>query len=170
DAPRDGQMQSDEPDAYVTLEKFEPRMLEYLVENRFPAEEMDVIISAFKVGGLGGSGGGWKHTKAGLTVSERPTICPGDNDSTPPAQAIDEEGKGYVEAEYLKGLMTQMGSELRSKELESFLNVAQDVTSGRIYYEDYASVYARQVSTNADEWSQAAIPGQNVFAAFETKM
>mmetsp|Transcript_2951 Transcript_2951/g.5648 ORF Transcript_2951/g.5648 Transcript_2951/m.5648 type:complete len:216 (+) Transcript_2951:373-1020(+) len=67
-------------------------------------------------------------------------------------RALDEENKGYVEAEHLQELMTQMGASFRPKEMESFLNVAKDSTTNRIYYEDYVMLYGNQVDTNKDMW------------------
>ncbi|GBG27528.1 Calmodulin [Hondaea fermentalgiana] len=114
-------MQSDEPDAYVTLEKFEPRMLEIIEHNLYPAEAYDVLISAFR--------------------------------------AVDTENVGYVEVEYFKELLKQMGTHpFKQKELESFLNVSQDISSGRIYYEDYASLCISQLDDRLAELTSVSTP------------
>jgi len=46
-------------------------------------------------------------------------------------------------------LLTQMGCPLRANEMEQFLSTARDSESGRIYYEDYAITYAKQIDANA---------------------
>lgn len=114
-------MQSDDPDAYIMLDKFEPRMLEIIEKNVYPPEPMDVLISAFR--------------------------------------AIDTENVGYVEADYFRELMCQMGTHpFKAKEVESFLNVSQDVSSGRIYYEDYATMCEKQIRDHAELLRTTKLP------------
>lgn len=78
-------------------------------------------------------------------------------------QAIDVDNVGFVEADYVKTLLEKMGSGFRNKELDAFLNVAKDQTTGKIYYEDYASLYASQVDQNARKWKAQKLPEEDIF-------
>lgn len=55
-------------------------------------------------------------------------------------EVIDTDNKGWIDAQYLKGLLTTKGSmPFRPTEIDAFLQVAcaKDGASGRIYFEDY---------------------------------
>ena len=59
-------------------------------------------------------------------------------------QAIDREGKGYVEAAYLKQVMTEMGEAFSEDEMSEMIEAAQDADTGLIYYEDFAALLATE--------------------------
>jgi Ca2+-binding EF-hand superfamily protein len=126
-------MQSDEPDAYVTLAKFEPRMVDILLQQRYAPDGQDVVLAAFR--------------------------------------ALDEDKVGYVDADYLRSLMENMGTPMRGKELEAFLGVAKDPASGKVYYEDYALLYVSQLDLNRDTWRKVKLgpETEDVTAAGEEK-
>ena len=115
-------MQSDEPDAYITFDKFEPVMLAIVQNNEYLPDGKEVILSAFR--------------------------------------ALDEEKKGYLDAEYLQGVMGQMGDKFRAKEMEAFFSICKDSASGRIYYEDYALIYAAQIDTNKQYWEEQKLDSE----------
>jgi Ca2+-binding EF-hand superfamily protein len=112
-------MQSDEPDAYVSLVKFEPRMVEILQEQRYAPDGQDVILAAFR--------------------------------------ALDEGKLGYIDADYLRSLMENMGTPMRGKELDAFLSAAKDPASGKVYYEDYALLYINQLDLNRNMWRKVKL-------------
>ena len=47
-------------------------------------------------------------------------------------RAIDTEGLGYVEADYMKDLLEKHGTPFRAKEVDSFLSRAKDMETGRM--------------------------------------
>lgn len=55
-------------------------------------------------------------------------------------RVMDTEKKGYIEAEVMRELLLSKGTPFRDKEMEAFLNVAKDSSTGRIYYEDYIAL------------------------------
>ena len=59
-------------------------------------------------------------------------------------QAIDRDGKGYVEAAYLKQVMTEMGEAFSEDEMSEMIEAAQDADTGLIYYEDFAALLATE--------------------------
>ena len=66
-------------------------------------------------------------------------------------QVIDADGKGWIDVQHLKTLLTTKGSmPFRPTEIDAFLQVAKDGESGRIYYEDYVHLI-RRIAENARE-------------------
>jgi len=57
-------------------------------------------------------------------------------------QVLDEDKKGYLEADELQRLMTQYGEKFSSDEVKEMLTAAVDVELGRVFYEDYAELLA----------------------------
>ncbi len=56
-------------------------------------------------------------------------------------RALDPTGKGYIEWERMKELVTSNGSApFRDKETEQFQAVAKDLEHGLVYYEDYVAM------------------------------
>uniref|UniRef100_A0A7S1IF65 EF-hand domain-containing protein n=1 Tax=Eutreptiella gymnastica TaxID=73025 RepID=A0A7S1IF65_9EUGL len=53
-------------------------------------------------------------------------------------EVLDPEGKGHIDAEVMKELMTGYGEKLSAEEVNEFLNAASDPETGYIRYEDYA--------------------------------
>ncbi|RYG43616.1 hypothetical protein EON68_00110 [archaeon] len=59
-------------------------------------------------------------------------------------RALDTEGVGYLEADKLSDLMTDLGEPpFREKEVEAFLKTVVDKETGRVYYEDYVALMSR---------------------------
>lgn len=59
-------------------------------------------------------------------------------------RAIDAEGKGYLEVEKLKEILSEIGEPpFREKELEAFFKSAVDKDSGKVFYEDYVALMSR---------------------------
>ncbi|CAM9428554.1 unnamed protein product [Discosporangium mesarthrocarpum] len=54
-------------------------------------------------------------------------------------RVVDEEGLGYIDTATMGELLMTKGTPFREKEMEAFTNVAKDVETGRIYYEDYVA-------------------------------
>jgi len=50
---------------------------------------------------------------------------------------IDKEKNGYIDPEYFKELMTQMGEPMKRREVDEFLQECTDPETGKIFYEDY---------------------------------
>lgn len=69
-------------------------------------------------------------------------------------RALDEENKGYVEVDYLEELLCKMGTPFRNKEIEAFLTVSKDLQTGRVYYQDYVCLLARQIQEHRRESNQ----------------
>jgi calmodulin len=59
-------------------------------------------------------------------------------------QAIDRDKKGYIEADYLRQVMVQMGERFNEEEISEMINAAQDPETGHIYYEDFAALLATE--------------------------
>eukprot|EP00760_Papus_ankaliazontas_P025939 PhM_4_TR2935/c0_g1_i1/m.89727 len=57
-------------------------------------------------------------------------------------RALDKDGRGYVDSEYLKEVMTTMGEKFSSDEILEMLNAAADPETGNIKFEDYAPILA----------------------------
>ena len=54
-------------------------------------------------------------------------------------RVLDPEGKGYIRKDLMKELITTKGIPLRTREIESFLNFAEDKSGQFIFYEDYVT-------------------------------
>lgn len=59
-------------------------------------------------------------------------------------EMLDRDKKGYVDAEYLKEVMTTMGEKFNNEEILEMINAASDPETGHIYYEDYAALLATE--------------------------
>lgn len=59
-------------------------------------------------------------------------------------ELLDRDKKGYIEAEYLREIITTMGERFNNDEMLEFINSAADPETGFIYYEDYAAVLATE--------------------------
>eukprot|EP01064_Diplonema_japonicum_P009590 TRINITY_DN17062_c0_g1_i1.p1 TRINITY_DN17062_c0_g1~~TRINITY_DN17062_c0_g1_i1.p1 ORF type:complete len:213 (+),score=51.39 TRINITY_DN17062_c0_g1_i1:70-639(+) len=57
-------------------------------------------------------------------------------------EALDPEGKGYIDSEYLKELMVTRGERFTNEEVLEMLNAAADPETGYIKYDDYAPILA----------------------------
>eukprot|EP00285_Hemiselmis_virescens_P019709 CAMPEP_0173378738 /NCGR_PEP_ID=MMETSP1356-20130122/1874_1 /TAXON_ID=77927 ORGANISM="Hemiselmis virescens, Strain PCC157" /NCGR_SAMPLE_ID=MMETSP1356 /ASSEMBLY_ACC=CAM_ASM_000847 /LENGTH=166 /DNA_ID=CAMNT_0014331913 /DNA_START=232 /DNA_END=732 /DNA_ORIENTATION=+ len=57
-------------------------------------------------------------------------------------QVLDEDKKGYLEADELQRLMTTYGEKFSGEEVKEMLTAAVDVELGRVFYEDYAELLA----------------------------
>jgi Ca2+-binding EF-hand superfamily protein len=57
-------------------------------------------------------------------------------------KAIDTENLGYIEVETMQSLLRSQGSFFEN-EMKSFLNVAKDPQSNRIYYENYIALMSK---------------------------
>ena len=55
-------------------------------------------------------------------------------------RTLDPERNGYIEAGRMRELLMSKGTALREKEIEGFMNVAKDMETGHIYYEDYIAL------------------------------
>jgi Ca2+-binding EF-hand superfamily protein len=55
-------------------------------------------------------------------------------------QAIDREGRGYIEAETMRSLLTSAGERFGPEEALEMVSAAADPETGRIYYEEYAAL------------------------------
>ena len=62
-------------------------------------------------------------------------------------KVLDQEKKGYIEADVMRELLITKGTPFREKELEAFMNVAKDSETGRIYYEDYIALLTQRTET-----------------------
>ncbi len=59
-------------------------------------------------------------------------------------KTLDTEGKGYIEWDRMKEILTSMGAApFRDKEVEQFQRVAMDIDSGHVFYEDYVAFIAQ---------------------------
>ena len=59
-------------------------------------------------------------------------------------RVLDQENKGYVEADKIKPLLMKNGERFSEEEMEDFLNFAVDQESGLLHYEDYVMQVAAQ--------------------------
>ena len=57
-------------------------------------------------------------------------------------RALDPEGKGYIDGDRMRALLSSGEPPLTEKELDSFMKVAQESESHRIYYDEYARLFA----------------------------
>ena len=62
-------------------------------------------------------------------------------------KVLDQEKKGYIEADVMRELLITKGTPFREKELEAFMSVAKDSETGRIYYEDYIALLAQSIES-----------------------
>lgn len=59
-------------------------------------------------------------------------------------QLLDRDNKGYIEAEYLKQVMTEQGEKFNNEEILEMINAACDPETGHIYYDDFAAILATE--------------------------
>jgi Ca2+-binding EF-hand superfamily protein len=55
-------------------------------------------------------------------------------------RAIDSEGKGYIEAEKLRELLTSHGEKFSVEEIDIMLSFAADTETGMVHYDDYITL------------------------------
>ncbi|KAG2491820.1 hypothetical protein HYH03_009777 [Edaphochlamys debaryana] len=61
-------------------------------------------------------------------------------------RAFDPEGRGYIEADTLRGLLSARGEAMTEEELNRMMTLAAD-PEGKVYYEDYAQRLANDGRT-----------------------
>ena len=54
-------------------------------------------------------------------------------------RVLDPEGKGYIQKDVMKELLTTKGIHLRVREYGNFINFAVDKSGTKIFYEDYVT-------------------------------
>ena len=54
-------------------------------------------------------------------------------------RVLDPEGKGYIQKDVMKELLTTKGIHLRVREYQNFINFAVDKSGKYIFYEDYVT-------------------------------
>ncbi|KAG8469626.1 hypothetical protein KFE25_006081 [Diacronema lutheri] len=59
-------------------------------------------------------------------------------------RAIDTEGKGHIEAEKLRELLTSKGEKFTVEEIDDMLSFAADTETGLVHYEDYITLLELQ--------------------------
>lgn len=59
-------------------------------------------------------------------------------------KAIDTEGKGYVDGEKLRELLTSKGEKFSADEIEDMLAFAADAATGQVHYDDYITLLELQ--------------------------
>jgi Ca2+-binding EF-hand superfamily protein len=57
-------------------------------------------------------------------------------------QVFDTEGRGYIEVEDLREALTAQGERFSEEEIESLIRACADSTTGRVMFEEYASLLA----------------------------
>ena len=60
-------------------------------------------------------------------------------------KAIDTDGKGYIDADRMRELLSTYGTAFRPKEIDGFMSRAKDMETGRIYYEDYIAMFLGEI-------------------------
>lgn len=56
-------------------------------------------------------------------------------------RALDPEGKGFINSDRMRELLGTSEPPLSEKELDSFLKVAEEAESRRVYYEEYVRLH-----------------------------
>jgi Ca2+-binding EF-hand superfamily protein len=59
--------------------------------------------------------------------------------------AIDKQRKGWIDEATMTKYLTTKGTPFRSKEVESFMSVAKDPDTRRIYYDDYIALMMKDL-------------------------
>mmetsp|Transcript_50086 Transcript_50086/g.83131 ORF Transcript_50086/g.83131 Transcript_50086/m.83131 type:complete len:155 (+) Transcript_50086:64-528(+) len=59
-------------------------------------------------------------------------------------RVLDPEGKGFIDPEELRNMLTTKGEKFSQVEMDEFLSFAIEEQSGVIYYEDYAVATAKE--------------------------
>nr|CCA19144.1 conserved hypothetical protein [Albugo laibachii Nc14] len=60
---------------------------------------------------------------------------------------IDKENRGFIDPDVLRELLTTQGTAFREKEIEAFLEIAKESSTGRVYYEDYIALFTNSLET-----------------------
>jgi calmodulin len=58
-------------------------------------------------------------------------------------RTIDTENTGFISSDLMEELLVTKGAPFRPKELDAFMQVAKDPTTGNIFYEDYVALLIR---------------------------
>ena len=66
-------------------------------------------------------------------------------------KVLDPENKGYIKKEIMQELMGTKGINLRPREMEYFLNYAEDKSGQFIYYEDYVQRMIKDQERHKEE-------------------
>jgi calmodulin len=59
-------------------------------------------------------------------------------------RTIDTGNTGFIPADVMEDLLTAKGTPFRSKELDTFFQVAKDSETGNVYYEDYIALMSKK--------------------------
>lgn len=59
-------------------------------------------------------------------------------------ELLDRDRRGYLEAAYLKEVLTTMGERFNHEEMLEMINAASDPETGHVYYEDFAVLLASE--------------------------
>lgn len=59
-------------------------------------------------------------------------------------EALDRDNKGYIDAEYLKQVMTTMGEKFSAEEVVEMVSAAADPETGHVYYPEFAAFMAQE--------------------------
>ena len=68
-------------------------------------------------------------------------------------KVLDVEGRGYIEADRMRELLTTEGIPFRDKEADGFMNNFTDGETNRVYYEQFAEALTKQVKQTAPNLS-----------------
>lgn len=60
-------------------------------------------------------------------------------------RVLDSQNKGVISAEYMESLLTAQGSPFTTQEMQTFLAAAKDENTDNIFYEDYVSLFPKDV-------------------------
>jgi len=55
-------------------------------------------------------------------------------------KVLDPNGLGYIDGQRMRDLLITKGAAFREKELDQFMQVAKDLETGNVYYEDYIAL------------------------------
>ena len=57
-------------------------------------------------------------------------------------ETLDQEKRGYLDAEFLREVMTSMGDRFSTEEVAEMISASAEPETGRVYYEDFAALMA----------------------------
>lgn len=81
-----------------------------------------------------------------MTCDFQGTVQARDQESTimKAFEMLDRDHKGYLDAEYLREVLTTMGERFNNEEMLEMINASADPETGHIYYEDFAVLLATE--------------------------
>ena len=57
---------------------------------------------------------------------------------------LDQNQRGYIEVEYLKQVLGELGEKFNDEEMSEMISAASDPETGHVYYEDFAALLATE--------------------------